>query len=142
MMSIEALVLLIFFVLLPLVQQLLQAARQRDSRIPERSAGPPASGPQQAPTAAPGGLVTSMPVLVQGAPLVNAAGTARIPLPAGVRTTPVPLGLRPRPRTRGRYPLVNAHNRFDLRRAIVFTAILGPGRAMARYDWSEHYRNQ
>lgn len=136
-MSLELLLLLAVFVLLPLIQQLLRAARQRDRRAPERAERQPLRTPQP-PAHAPLPRTRAVPPLPETARhAASDAMTARGLTPARETAGPVTLALTPHRSTRRRTAVVGLRNLLDLRRAIVLMAILGPCRAINPYDWPE-----
>jgi hypothetical protein len=132
--SVEALVLLALFIVLPLIQQLIQATRQRNQRPPEpagrQGPGTLARTPPPPELAVPP-LPDTTPHTASDA--ISAGG--RIPAPdggGGVTRAPTPH------RTMGRGTTAGLRTRRDLRRAIVLVAMLGPCRASHPYDWPEH----
>ncbi|MQA31636.1 MAG: hypothetical protein GEU82_17675 [Luteitalea sp.] len=131
-MSFEALVLLALFIVLPLIQQLIQATRQRNQRPPE-----------PAERQSPGTLArTPPPPELAVPPLPEAPHAASDAIPAGGRMPapdaggPVTVVLTPH-RTTGRRTAAGLRTRRDLRRAIVLVTMLGPCRASSPYDWPE-----
>ena len=158
-MSIEALLLFAFFILLPMLQQWLQQARQRDRSAPDAArpvpqASRPAEGLPRVPT-------LRVPRLPE-APSAPAAPAPTIAVPTIAVPTTVPLTtqslttesptISPRPaaartsaergdpaskdaRTAGRgIPWATLRTRRDLRRAVAVAAILGPCRAVDPYN--------
>jgi hypothetical protein len=132
--SVEALVLLALFIVLPLIQQLIQATRQRNQRPPE-PAGRQGPG-RLARTPPPPEL--AVPPLPDTTPhtasdAISVGGRISAPAGGGAVT------LAPTPhRTMGRGTTAGLRTRRDLRRAIVLVAMLGPCRASHPYDWPEH----
>jgi hypothetical protein len=130
--SVEALILLALLIVLPLIQQLVQATRQRIQR-------PPGPAERQSP----GTLARTPPPELAVPPLPDTTPhTAFYAISAGGREPapdaggPVTLALTPL-RTMGRRTTVGLRARRDLRRAIVLVAMLGPCRASSPYDWPE-----
>jgi hypothetical protein len=112
-MSVEFFLLLAVFVLLPLIQRFLQAARERDARTPpERT--------ERLPEPTPAARPPTIPVL-RPRPHVAEA----------------PVMLAPPQRRARRAPAAGLSHRLDLRRAIVLMAILGPCRAHDPHDRPE-----
>jgi hypothetical protein len=128
-LSLELLLLLAVVVLLPLIQQLLQAAQQRDPRTPEGAERPPLRKPQ-ASTHVPPPATLAIPPRPEIAP---DAMTARGHTPAQDAAGPLPFALTPH-RIARRRSAADLRNRLDLRGAIVLMAILGPCRAINPYD--------
>jgi hypothetical protein len=127
-MSLELLLILILFVALPLLQQMLRAARQHDQSRPEQVQGQPAPAPR--------------PARRKHPPSAQAPRRAPAPQPLPVTAFPslpdVPAA-RERPRAREapaphwgarrRTALAGFRQPGSLRRAIVLMTILGPCRA-------------
>ena len=132
-MSVEALGLLALFIALSLIQQLIQATRQRNQRRPE-PAGRQSRGTLARTPPPPELAVPPLPdTTPQTASDAISAGV-RIPAPDGggaVTLAPTPH------RTMGRGTTAGLRTRRDLRRAIVLVAMLGPCRASHPYDWPE-----
>ena len=121
-MSVETLVLLALFIMLPLIQQLIRATRQRNQRLPEPTEMRRPTTPSRTP-------VVTVPPLVDATPHAPSdAVPPSAPLAAphsGGRVTIMP----PPHRTMGQRSAADLRIRPDLRRAIVLVAILGPCRA-------------
>jgi hypothetical protein len=131
--SVEALVLLALFLVLPLIQQLIQATRQRNQRPPEPAGrqGPGTRARTPPPALAVPPLPDTMPHTASDA---ISAGV-RIPAPDGggaVTLAPTPH------RAMGRSTTAGLRTRRELRRAIVLVTMLGPCRASHPYDGPEH----
>jgi hypothetical protein len=130
--SVEALVLLALFIVLPLIQQLIQATRQRNQR-------PPKPAGRQSP----GTLARTPPELAVPRLPDTTPHAASDAMPAGGRMAApdaggrVTFALTPH-RRMGRRTAVGLRTRRDLRRAIVLAEMLGPCRASRPYDWPEH----
>jgi len=138
-MSLELLLLLAVFVLLPLLQQLVRAVRQTDQGTPERAGAQPDDEDQSA--------IEELQ-LPADAPLPLAPAGPRLPATARhklseplteLERTPTreaagPLALAPTAHGSGRRHTVVAglRNPRGLRRAIVLMTILGPCRASQR----------
>ncbi|HYH01388.1 MAG TPA: hypothetical protein VD837_19835 [Terriglobales bacterium] len=127
-MQTEVLLLLIFFVMLPLIQQLLQTARDRNQRVPEGAKGQ--SARQQRPTTR-----QSLPDAPEASatPVPDRAAVAEVmiaPRFAGA----MPPATTTRRSTRRRPTLGGVRSPVDLRRAIVHMTVLGPCRAMEAYS--------
>ena len=137
-MSLEFLLLLAVFVLLPLIQQLLRAARRRDPGAPERAERRPLRTPQAPTHALPKLAIPPLPDMAPDA--TPDAMTAYGPSSARETAALVTLVLPRHRSTRRRTAVVDFSKRLDLRRAIVLTAILGPCRAVNPYDWPEGAR--
>ena len=133
-MSVDALILLALFLVLPLIQQLIQATRQRNQRPPEPAGR---QGPARARTPPPELAVPPLPDTTPHT--ASDAISAGDSLPAPDAGGPVTRALTPH-RTLGRRTTVGLRTRRDLRRAIVLVAMLGPCRASQPYDWPEHAR--
>jgi hypothetical protein len=131
-MSVETLVLLALFVVLPLMQQLLRAIRQQNQRFPE-----PAERRSSETLTRPPPPELAVPPLpdttLHGASDALLA-SGHVPAPDTGR--PVTLALTPH-RTMGQRTAVGLRSRRDLRRAIVLVAILAPCRASSPYHWPE-----
>ena len=124
-MSIETLILLALFIVLPLIQQLIRATRQRNHRPPE----PTEMRPPRTLARTPQPELTVPPPLVDATPPAPSDATrasAPVSAPhAGGRVT-----ITPTPhRTMGQRAAVGLRTRRDLGRAIMLVAILGPCRA-------------
>jgi hypothetical protein len=131
-MSVEALVLLALFIVLPLIQQLIRATRQRNQRFPEPAERrPPRTLVRTSP---PELAVPLLPDTTSHA--ASDAMLASAPVPAPHVGGPVTIALTPH-RTMGQRTAVGLRTRRDLRRAIVLVAMLGPCRASSPYDWPE-----
>jgi hypothetical protein len=132
--SVEALVLFALFIVLPLIQQLIQATRQRNQHPPEpaerQSPGTLARTPPPPELAVPP-LPDTTPHAASDA--IPAGGR----MPAPDARGPVTPALTPH-RAMERRTTVGLRTRRDLRRAIVLVAMLGPCRASNPYDWPEH----
>lgn len=139
-MSLESLLLLAVFVLLPLIQQLLQEARRRDPRTPERGERPPVRSPQAPARALPKLAIPPLPEMAPDA--TSDAMAAHGHSSARETAAPVTLALPHHRSTRRRTAVVGLRNRLDLRRAIALTAILGPCRAVSPYEWAEGPRRR
>ena len=129
-MSIEVLILLALFILLPLIERILRSARQPNAGTPDRAA--------QVPRPA------SRPSIRPPAPQPRPPMEARVP-----RTAP-PVFARPavprspslqlaapaarRPARKGRL-VEDLPNPLTLRRAVVLMTILGPCRSVAPHEW-------
>lgn len=138
-MSIELLLLIAIFVLLPLLQQLLDAVRRRNEQTPER-AGPPTASEHQleleeslpaahAPLRRPP-EDRQLPATARQKP--SEPMTASEPVPARSAATsvaPDPAVLRKGRRSRA---VASLRSPPDLRRAVVLMTILGPCRASPR----------
>jgi hypothetical protein len=128
-MSVETLILLAFFVLLPLLQQLLAQARERNRPTPQ----PADLGPLPTPPPAarvprePPPPIPPLPALEGDRFDMHQAAPAR---EAVTPATSASSGPR-----RGRRRVVSAvlRTRLDLRRAITAATILGPCRALDPY---------
>lgn len=144
-MSLETVLLLALFILLPLIERLVSSARQRNQGAAVPSDGRPASAGQTAiPEPQPPGV--GPPRHPPAVPPIPA--NARQPVSAAV-VTPVH-GLAPdagrretspptaRERERQRSAAAGLGSPLALRRAIVLTTILGPCRAMTPHEFPEH----
>jgi hypothetical protein len=127
-MSVETLVLLALFIVLPLIQRLIRATRQRNQRFPEPADERP-----------PGTLARTPRPELAVPPLLDTmshAASDAVPLSARVPAThtggPVTIALAPH-RTMEQRTTVGLRTRRDLRRAIVLVAMLGPCRASNPY---------
>ena len=124
-MSVETLILLAFFVLLPLLQRLLAEVRERNRPTPQ----PPQRGPS--PTPPPAARVPHVPT--PAIPPLPAFEADRFdmhpPTPPRAVTQRVAESSHPR-RGRRRGASAMLRTRLDLRHAIVAAAILGPCRAV------------
>ena len=123
-MPVETLVLLALLIVLPLVQQLIRATRQRNHRLPEPTQiWPPRTiARTPPPELAPPPLLNTTPHGSSGAVPASA------PVPAPHAGGPVTITPAPH-RTMGQRTAVGLRTRRELRRAIVLVAILGPCRA-------------
>jgi hypothetical protein len=127
-MSVETLVLLALFIVLPLIQQLIRATRRRKHRLPEPTEMRPPTKLARMPPPE-----VSVPPLVDATPPAPSEATpASAPMPAphaGGRVT-----ITPTPhRDMGQRTAVGLRTRRDLRRAVVLVAIVGPCRANGPY---------
>jgi hypothetical protein len=128
-MSVELLVLLALFIVLPLIQQLIRATRQQNQRIPEPAERRPSRTLARTP---PSELaVPPLPDTISHA--ASDAMLANAPVPAPHVRGPVTIALTPH-RTMGHRTAVGLRTGRDLRRAIVLIAMLGPCRASSPYD--------
>lgn len=131
-MSIEALILLALFILLPLIERILRSARQPNAGTPDRAAQVPrpASRPSIRPPAPqPRSLMDArVPRMAEAPP-----GSARpvVPRPPS-RQRAAPAARRPA--RRGRV-VEDLHDPRNLRRAVVLMTILEPCRSVAPHDW-------
>jgi hypothetical protein len=141
-MSIEQILLLAAFIILPLVQYLLGAARRRDPHKPERVEGrgasprrPPAQKPQSPPQEQMPEL-TGPPPAQAGADTLSDATAVRERKRARDIAGPVarPATARPSPR---RAAVVDLRNRREAQRAIVLMTILAPSRAANPHEWPQ-----
>jgi hypothetical protein len=124
-MSVETLVLLALLILVPLIQQLIRATRQRNQRLPEPNETRPRATLARTPlpevTVPP--LVDATPPAPSDATLASAPVSA-VPAAGGrFTTTATPH------RTMEQRAAVGLRARRDLRRAFELVAILGPCRA-------------
>jgi hypothetical protein len=131
-MSVETLILAVLLIVLPLLQQLIRATRQRNERPPEPAAPRPVT---LARTPLPEGSVpplpdTTPPVLPAAMPAGDAVPALRVGAPVTTTLTPG--------RTIGERAAVALRTPRDMRGAVVLAAILGPCRAnrpyRSRYD--------
>jgi hypothetical protein len=129
-MSIETLVVLALFIVLPLIQRVVRARHQRNQPLSERGEGPSS-----------GRLVPTPPSKLEAPPLPDtAAHSAPEALASSGHTpalharAPVALVQRPDPTIR-RDIAVALRTRPGLRSAIVLLAVLGPCRASNPHDW-------
>jgi hypothetical protein len=136
--SLETLLLLAVFVLLPLIQRLLEAARRRDPRPPGRPGRRPVRTPPAPTQALPKVPVRPLPDMAPDR--TSGATTPHGPSSARDTAALVTLVLPHHRSARRRTAVVDVRKRLDLRRAIVLTAILGPCRAVNPYAWSEGAR--
>lgn len=142
-MSIELLVLLVVFILLPLIQQLLRAMQERDQGSSGRPHGrrPPTrrpTMPEPQPAAdVPLPRAPAVPPLPPATQHTVPAVTAHKPLPRRETSRPVAPALTARRDARRHTAIGSLRNPFDLRRAIVVMTILGPCRAISPSDWPE-----
>ena len=132
-MSFEALVLLVLFLVLPLIQQLIQATRQRNQLPPEPAGGqlPGTLARTPPPALAVPPLPDTTPPTASDA--ISAGG--HVPAQEGGGAVTLAPTLH---RAMGRGTTAGLRTRRDLRRAIVLAAMLGPCRASHPYDWPEH----
>lgn len=130
-MSAEALFLLALFILLPLIERILQLARQRNVGTPDGEAeGPrPASRPSRGRPAPPPPLMDAGVPRTPDVPPLSATLAAR-PSPSLHLAAPPARRI-----ARRRIPVGDLHNPLTLRRAIVLMTILGPCRAVTPHDW-------
>jgi hypothetical protein len=136
--SVEALVLLALFMVLPLIQQLIQATRQRNQR-PAEPAGRQSPGTLVHTPPPPELAVPPLPDTTPHTASDAISGGGRMPASdagGGVTLAPTPH------RTMGRRTTAGLRTRRDLRRAIVLVAMLGPCRASRPYDWPERAARQ
>jgi hypothetical protein len=125
-MSAETLILLALLIVLPLIQQLIRATRQRNQRLPE----PTEMRRPTTLTRTPEVTVTPLGDATPHAPSDAMPQSAPLTAPhAGGRVTTMPTPHR----TMGQRSAAGLHTRPDLRRAIVLVAILGPCRANGPY---------
>jgi hypothetical protein len=132
-MSIEALVLLALFLLLPLIERLLRSARQPNGGAPDR----PADARRSA----------SRPAMRPSPPQERSPEEARVPRMADVPPVSASPTARRSPRLQlpapgarrpGRQGLVveDLRHPLTLRRAVVLMTILGPCRSVAPHEWT------
>jgi hypothetical protein len=131
-MSVETLILLALLIVLPLIQQVIRATRERSQHFPapveRRSRGtlprtpPPELAVPPLPDTKPQATSDAMPASVL-APARHGGG-------------PLTIALRPQ-RTMEQQTAAGLRTRRDLRRAIVLVATLGPCRANSPYDWPD-----
>ncbi len=122
-MSVETLVLLALFIVLPLLQQLIRVTRPQTQRPPEPTEKRPRAPLDRTPPPA----ASVPPLLNTTASTPSDARPASDPGPAphaGGRVT-----ITSAPHTMGQRTAIGLDARRDLRRAIVLVAILGPCRA-------------
>ncbi|MGH9628011.1 MAG: hypothetical protein ACRD7E_06680 [Bryobacteraceae bacterium] len=140
-MSIEQILLLVFFLVLPVVQYLLGAARQRDGHRPEQAEGH--SSPAHRPAMREPQPSRNPPlprVQARPSPPATAGHTlsdaiaAREPTPTREAVAPAPTAGR---RAQRGAVVVGLRNRLDLRHAIVLMTIVGACRAKNPHDWPE-----
>jgi hypothetical protein len=130
--SVEALVLVALFIVLPLIQPLIRATRQRNQR-PPGPVGRPSPGTLARTPPPPEPAVPPQPDTTPHTASDAISTGGRMPPDAGRAVT-----LAPTPhRTMGRRTTAGLRTRRDLRRAIVLVAMLGPCRASHPYDWPE-----
>jgi hypothetical protein len=127
-MSIETLVLVVFLVVLPLLERLVRALRERTAQGQD---APLASLPHSEPAPA----AASLPATVPQQPAPRHLPAERVSASERVRASRViqqaavaPVHARPATRPR-RHPLLLS-NRAELRRAVVLMTILGPCKAV------------
>jgi hypothetical protein len=129
-MSAEGLFLLALFILFPLIERILQSARQRNTGTPDR------------PTEVPRPSRPSMRRPPPPPPLID----SHVPRTPDVPPLSATLAARPSPRlqlaapperhaTRRCIPVGDLHNPITLRRAIVLMTILAPCRALTPHEW-------
>jgi hypothetical protein len=128
-MSFETLLFLALFILVPLLERLLQAARQRRVDTPDGSV----NRPRQTLPPTGNSKVSSPPVVSAGV-----LSTSQLP-PLAARpaeAAPGPAGATPRGRSRARQwsPMADLRDPLTLHRAIVLMTILGPCRANTPYE--------
>jgi hypothetical protein len=128
-MSVETLILLAFFVLLPLLQRLLAQARERNRPTPQ----PAHRGPL--PTSPPAARVPrEPPVPIPPLPALEAARFGMHQAAPAREATPAPAALiGPQGGLRG-VASAMLRTRLDLRRAVTAAAIIGPCRAVDPYN--------
>ena len=132
-MSIETILFLAFFLLVPLIERLIRAQRERQPAEEERQAPPALPRPERQPRRREPAIEARGPL--EGVPTPAApAGTrgerapqryrrdARAEISAG--------GQRPQAKPRTPPALAGLRNRRELRRAVVLMTILGPCRAV------------
>jgi hypothetical protein len=142
-MSSEQILLVLVF-LLPLVQYLLGAARQREGHKTEHREGQPSSAhrpPTWEPESPPHAPRPPEPTVHQVAAIppesVSDAIAVRERTPTGDAArppAPVPPG---RPTARRRAAVTDLRNAIHVRRAIVLMTVLGPCRATNPHEWPE-----
>ena len=143
-MSVE-LLLVIVFILLPLIQQLLRAMKERQQSPPQQPASPaPAHRPTTSESTPSTSQVASPPALAVP-PVVSAlspASSMAVTSPAAVRRTPG--AAMPVSTARRRGQKRGAPGRFvvprNLQEAIVVMTILGPCRGLAGDDRGDPFR--
>jgi hypothetical protein len=129
-MSVETLILVALLIMLPLIQQLIRATRERSQHSPapaERRSGTVAR-------TTPPELV--VPPLPDRKPPVASDAPASALAPARQGGGPPTIALKPQ-RTMEQQAAVGLRARRDLRRAIVLVAMLGPCRANSPCDWPD-----
>jgi hypothetical protein len=113
-MSVETLILLTLLIVLPLIQQVIRAMRERSQHFPAPVPLLPETKPHAASDAMPASAF---------APARHGGG---------------PLTIAPKAqRTMEQQTAVGLRARRDLRRAIVLVAVLGPCRAKSPFDWPD-----
>jgi hypothetical protein len=123
-MSVETLVLLALFIVVPLIQQLIRATRQRNQRLPEPSETRPRATLARTPPPE-----VTVPPLVDGAPPAASDATP-VYAPVSAVHAGGRVAITPTPHfTLGQRAAVDLRARRDLSRAFVLVAILGPCRA-------------
>ena len=131
-MSIETLVLVALLIVLPLIQQVIRATRERSQHFPapaeRRPPGTVARRPP--PELAVPPLTDTKPQAASDAMPASALALAR------QGGGPLPISLRPQ-RTMEQQTAVGLRAPRDLRRAIVLVAMLGPCRANSAHDWPD-----
>jgi hypothetical protein len=129
-MSVEMLVLVALFIVLPLIQQVIRATRQRNEPVSEQAERQ--SSGMLAPTPPSEPAVPPLPATTTHS--ASDARTAAGDQPAADRGARV--GLAPRAdRNTGQSTAMGLRTRRDLRSAIVLMAMLGPCRATNPHDW-------
>ena len=136
-MSPETILLIFFFVVLPLIQQLFQASRKRNPRTPERAEDKPVAPhkpPSPEPRALPHVPLPAEPAVPPVSPIAHRrklADAIAARKPARTRDAAKMVAPRPAPRRHASIAAnLGLHRPRDLRRAIVLTTILGPCRAI------------
>jgi hypothetical protein len=130
-MSVETLILVALLIVLPLIQQVIRATRERSQHFPapaeRRSPGTVARTPPPE---------LAVPPLPDTKPPVASDAPASALPPARQGGGPLTIALKPQ-RTMEQQAAVGLRARRDLRRAIVLVAMLGPCRANSPYDWPD-----
>lgn len=131
-MSIETILLLVFFLLVPLIERLIRAQRERQPAEEERQAPPAAPRPERQPRRREPAIEAHGPL--EGVPtpatLVGTQGDrTRQPHRRDIRAAISAGGQRPQPKPGTPPALAGLRNRRELRRAVVLMTILGPCRA-------------
>jgi hypothetical protein len=126
-MSVEALILVALLIMLPLIQQVIRATRERNQHFPapaeRRSPGPVARTPPPE-------------LAVSPLPATSDAMPASVLAPERQGGEPLTIPLKSK-RAMEEQTAVGLRARRDLRRAIVLVAMLGPCRANSPYDWPD-----
>jgi len=127
----ESLFLLALFILLPLIERILQAARQRKAGTPDGEAERPrpASRPSIRRPAPPPPLKVAGVALTPDVPPLSATLAARQSPSLRLAAPPA------RRNARRRIPLEDLHHPLTLRRAIILMTILAPCRAETPHEW-------